>query len=180
MEACVISTSGATSNGSEVPDEARKTSRPQSIARWNWESTTSKRRQVAGLRLDRAQAVPGKLIVQTKVTPFADQGIPRSEHLDGRPAAGPRGIAFAAGINNQELLDWSLGENGCLAAAPAAKGRPLPARRFLHPRHHGYHPESYRERQIRLRHLHQLRRPTNWSAVAAAARGGRVHHQPQR
>ena len=60
-----------------------------------------------------------KLIVQTKVAPFAtakeflntfDKSMDylQLEHVD---------LLSLHGINNQQLLDWSLGENGCLAAA---------------------------------------------------------------
>ena len=60
-----------------------------------------------------------KLIVQTKVAPFAtakeflntfDKSMDylQLEHVD---------LLSLHGINNQQLLDWSLSENGCLAAA---------------------------------------------------------------
>lgn len=59
------------------------------------------------------------LIVQTKVTPFktakdflntfnTSLNYLQLDHVD---------LLSLHGINNQELLDWSLGENGCLAAA---------------------------------------------------------------
>ena len=60
-----------------------------------------------------------KLIVQTKVAPFAttkefldtfntSMDYLQLDHVE---------LLSLHGINNQELLDWSLGENGCLAAA---------------------------------------------------------------
>ena len=60
-----------------------------------------------------------KLIVQTKVTPFAttkefldtfntSMDYLQLDHVE---------LLSLHGINNQELLDWSLGKNGCLAAA---------------------------------------------------------------
>jgi uncharacterized protein len=56
------------------------------------------------------------------------------------------------GINNRELLDWSLKKNGCLAAArQLQKEGPLPVHRFFHARHHGHHSGSGQQRRIRLR-----------------------------
>lgn len=60
-----------------------------------------------------------KLIVQTKVAPFAST----KEFLDTFNTSMDYlqldhvELLSLHGINNQELLDWSLGENGCLAAA---------------------------------------------------------------
>lgn len=59
------------------------------------------------------------LIIQTKVTPFASQkqfldtftqsiDYLQLEHVD---------LLALHGINNRQLLDWSLGQNGCVAAA---------------------------------------------------------------
>ena len=60
-----------------------------------------------------------KLIVQTKVAPFASP----KEFLDTFNTSMDYlqldhvELLSLHGINNQELLDWSLGKNGCLAAA---------------------------------------------------------------
>ena len=87
-----------------------------------------------------------KIIVQTKVAPKAtpkeflqtfetSMKYLRLDHVD---------LLSLHGINNRELLDWSLKKRLPRRRAQIAKGRPRPLHRFFHARHDGHHSRSRR------------------------------------
>jgi predicted aldo/keto reductase-like oxidoreductase len=127
-----------------------------------------------------------KMIVQTKIAPFAtakefrktfekSMKYLRLEYVD---------LLSLHGINQAELLDWSLRKGGSLDEARAIQREgPVPFHRFQHARHHGHHRARDRQRWIRLRESPLVLRESlqlECRRSCRSARHGCVHHQPER
>ena len=131
-----------------------------------------------------------KMIIQTKVAPQADPAEFLKIFEKSMDYLGLEYVDLLSlhGVNNRQLLEWSVKKNGCLAARPATpkEGRVRHVGFLTTMYHDRYYSGGGRERGIRLRqsalgNLSDTFELAGLSAGGAAeARHGRFHHQSQR
>ena len=136
----------------------RPTSKPPFTARSNWASTTSRPPAATALpKCSWAASCPRCRATKSSSKPrlrrrrTAQEFLEifetsmkylRLDHVD---------LLALHGINNRELLDWSLKKDGCLAAARRLqKDGPRAVHRVFHARDDRHHPGGGQHRRVRL------------------------------